>query len=126
MKVLFAAALVALCGTLFDAPVLAKTLTVTGTVVDEGCSLKEMAKHADGEHKMAAGMEACAIECAKKGEPLALLTSEGNVYRLAGGLAANKNAKLIPHMNHRVEITGEVSEKDGKVVLVADTLTASK
>ena len=37
----------------------------------------------------------CAAMCAKKGAPLALLTSDGKVYTIAGGLAADKNAKLI-------------------------------
>jgi hypothetical protein len=106
----------------FSAPALAKTMTVTGQVVDEGCSLKEMAEHKDGDHKASAAMDECALECAKRGEPLALLTADGKVYRITGGLAANKNAKLIAHMNHTVEITGDVTEKDGKVLISADAL----
>ena len=105
---------------------LAMTMTVKGQVVDEGCSLKEMASHKAGEHKMSAEMGACALECAKRGEPVALMTAEGKVYRIAGGLAADKNAKLIAHISHTVEITGDVVEKDGKMVIVADTLKMSK
>ena len=101
----------------------AKSMTVKGQIVDEGCSLKEMGDHAaGGDHKMAEGMTECAIECAKKGEPVALLTADGKVYRITGGLAANNNAKLVPHMAHTVEITGDVTEKDGKVQIAADTL----
>ena len=48
---------------------------------------------------------------------------DGKVYRITGGLAANKNAKLIPHLAHVVEITGEVSEQGGNVQIAADTLT---
>jgi hypothetical protein len=70
----------------------------------------------------AEAMAECAIECAKQGEPVALLTPDGKVYRVTGGLAADKNAKLIAHMNHTVEITGDVFEKDGKVQIAADTL----
>jgi hypothetical protein len=101
-------------------------------VVDEGCSLKEMADHkADehskaGDHKMPASMDECALECAKRGEPLALLTADGKVFRITGGLAANNNAKLIPHMKHTVEITGDVTEKDGKVLIAANDLKMSK
>lgn len=100
------------------APAFAKTETVKGQLVDEGCSLKSGADHA----MPAAAMDECAIECAKQGEPVALLTADGKVYRVTGGLAANKNAKLIVHMNHTVEITGDVSEKDGKVQIAADAL----
>jgi hypothetical protein len=106
------------------APVWAKTMTVKGQVVDEGCSLKEMGQK--GDHEKAEEMAQCAIDCAKRGEPVALLTSDGKVYRIAGGLAANNNAKLVPHMNHTVEITGDVTEKDGKVQIAADALKMLK
>lgn len=125
MKKVLVGALVTACAIAFSVPVMAKTATVKGTVVDEGCSLKEMADH-KADPKAAAEMEQCAIDCAKRGEPLALLTADGKVFRIAGGLAANKNAKLIAHMNHTVEITGDVIEKDGKVQIVADTLKPMK
>ena len=32
------------------------------------------------------------------------------------------NAKLIPHISHTVEITGDVSEKDGKMMIAAADL----
>jgi hypothetical protein len=100
-----------------SAPAFARTMTVKGQLVDEGCSLK-------GEKS--AAMDQCAIDCAKRGEPVALLTADGKVYRVGGGLAANKNAKLVAHMSHTVEITGDVTEKDGKMVIAADSLTMSK
>jgi len=43
----------------------------------------------------------CAIACAKMGRPVALLTSDGKVYSVTGDLAADKNAKLVPHMSHK-------------------------
>jgi hypothetical protein len=119
---LTAATLVVMLGT----PAFAKTMTVKGQVVDEGCSLRDMASRKDGASKMSDAPDACAIECAKRGEPLALLTADGKVYRIGGGLAANKNAKLIAHMNHTVEITGDVAEQDGKIVISADALKMSK
>ena|SRR6186713_2454361 len=105
---------------------LAKTTTVTGKVVDEGCGLPKAGGH--DEHKGAEmpDMTECMITCAKNGEPLALLTADGKVYRIAGGLAANKNAKLIEHVGKNVEITGDVVEQDGKVQIVADSLKPSK
>ena len=109
----------------FTAPALAKTMTVKGQVVDEGCSLKEMGQKG-GDHEKAEEMAQCAVDCAKRGEPVALLTADGKVYRIAGGLAANNNAKLVPHMNHTVEITGDVTEKDGKVQIAANDLKMVK
>jgi hypothetical protein len=114
------AAFIALFGTSSSA----KTMTVKGQVVDEGCSLREMGQK--GGDQKAAEMDQCAIDCAKRGEPVALLTADGKVYRIAGGLAANNNAKLIAHMGHTVEITGDVSEKDGKVLLAANELKMVK
>jgi hypothetical protein len=107
-------------------PAWAKTMTVKGQVVDEGCSLREMGQKGGDHHEKAEEMAQCAIDCAKRGEPVALLTADGKVYRIAGGLAANNNAKLIAHMNHTVEITGDVTEKDGKVQIAANELKMVK
>ena len=109
-----------------SAPAWAKTMTVKGQVVDEGCSLKEMGQKGGDHHEKAEEMAQCAIDCAKRGEPVALLTADGKVYRITGGLAANNNAKLIPHMNHTVEITGDVTEKDGKVQIASNELKMVK
>jgi len=109
---------------LFGTSSWAKTMTVKGQVVDEGCSLREMGQK--GGDQKAAEMYQCAIDCAKRGEPVALLTADGKVYRISGGLAANNNAKLIAHMGHTVEITGDVTEKDGKVLIAADALKMVK
>jgi hypothetical protein len=109
---------------LFGTSSWAKTMTVKGQVVDEGCSLREMGQK--GADQKAAEMDQCAIDCAKRGEPVALLTADGKVYRISGGLAANNNAKLIAHMGHTVEITGDVTEKDGKVLIAANELKMVK
>lgn len=53
---------------------------------------------------------------------MGLLTPDGKVYQLAGGLAMNKNAKLVPYLGHTVSITGDVQEKDGMQLLAADDL----
>jgi len=101
----------------------AETKTVTGRVVDEGC-YKMDKTNTMNSHKMPKGQtEDCAAACAKGGKPLALLTDDGKVYEITGGLAADKNAKLIPHISHVVEIKGDVSEKDGKMMIASDALT---
>ena len=104
------------------APAFAKTETVKGQVVDQAC-YKMDKTNTGADHKMPKGdTKDCAIGCAKAGRPLALLTSDGKVYEIAGGLAADKNAKLIAHVAHTVEITGDVMDHDGKMMISADSL----
>lgn len=104
-------------------PAFAKTETVTGQLVDTACYSKDKA-NTGNEHK---GMGAtCAQDCAKKGTPVALLTSDGKVYQVTGGLAADNNAKLVPHMSHTMEITGDVTEKDGKTMIAANDIKMIK
>lgn len=115
------AAIAGLMATVFvgavGGPAFARTATVKGQVVDQECYLREKKVDAD---------KTCAVECAKSGKPMALLTSDGKVYEIAGGLAANKNEKLIAHVLHTVEITGEVTEKAGKMTIAADSLKMAK
>ena len=105
------------------APASAKTETVKGKIVDQSCYLMDKAANAGKDHKMPKGdTPDCAIACAKGGRPMALLTEDGKVYQLGGGLAAEMNAKIIPHITHTVEVTGDVTEKDGKMMIAADAL----
>ena len=98
-------------------PAFAKTETIKGQLVDQECYLMEKKVETDSS---------CAVSCAKSGKPVALLTADGKVYEVTGGLAANKNAKLTAHMLHTVEITGDVTEKGGKLSIAADALKMSK
>lgn len=104
------------------APAFAREATVKGQIVDESC-FKADASNTGVDHKMPKGdTKDCALGCAKAGRPMALLTSDGKVYEIAGGLAADKNAKIIAHISHTVEVTGDVTEKDGKMIIAADSL----
>src|SRR4051812_12505295 len=100
----------------------AKTETVKGQIVDQSCY--NMDKSNTGvDHKMPKGeTKDCAVMCAKGGKPMALLTSDGKVYEIAGGLAADKNAKIIPHIGHTVEITGDVMDHGGSMMIMADSV----
>jgi hypothetical protein len=106
----------------FGAPVFGASATVKGQIVDQSCY--NMDKSNTGvDHKMPKGdTKDCAVACAKAGRPMALLTAEGKVYEIAGGLAADKNAKIIAHVSHTVEITGDVMDHDGKLMISADSL----
>ena len=103
-------------------PAFAAEATVTGKIVDMGC-YKADKSNTGVDHKMPKGdTKDCAIACAKAGQPLALLTSDGKVYQIAGGLAADKNAKLVGHVSHTVEITGDVMDHGGAMMITADNL----
>jgi hypothetical protein len=89
---------------------LAAPATVTGVLVDKACYTKDKA-NTTNDHK---GMGAtCAVDCAKKGNQVALVTPKGEVYDVTGDLAADKNAKLLAHMSHTVALTGEVTDAKG-------------
>jgi hypothetical protein len=100
----------------------AATQTISGQLIDQICY--KMNKSNTGvDHKMPSGDEAnCAATCAKMGQPVALLTSDGKVYTVTGDLAANNNAKLVPHLSHKVELTGDVTEKGGTMTIAATNL----
>jgi hypothetical protein len=102
-----------------SAPAFAKTETVRGKIIDQSCYVKDPANNAGVDHKMPADTKDCAVACAKEGRPMALLTSDGKVYAIAGGLAANNNAKIIPHISHTVEITGDTMDMSGKLMITA-------
>ncbi len=122
MRKMFAGLTAAAFVIALGAPALAKTETVKGQIVDVSCY--KMDKSNTGvDHKMPKGdTKDCAIGCAKAGRPMAILTEDGKVYELAGGLAADKNAKIVPHVGHTVEVTGDVMDHDGKMMIMADNL----
>jgi hypothetical protein len=99
----------------FAAPSFAETKTVKGEIVDQACFLKDKGNRGDA-HKD------CGTSCAKKGSPVALVTSTGEIYQITGSYTENKNAKLVEHVSHVVEATGEVTEKDGKKMIAVTAL----
>jgi len=104
----------------------AATETVVGTLVDQSCYLKDKANNAGVDHKMPADVAGCATACAKKGRPMAVLTADGKVYTIAGGLAADNNAKLVGHIGHKIEVTGDVVTKDGSSTITSAELKMAK
>jgi predicted metal-binding protein len=107
----------------FSTPAFAATETIKGQIVDQQCYLMDKANNKGVDHKMPMDTKDCAIACAKKGQPMALLTADGKLYTIAGGLAANNNAKLVPHVSHTVQITGDTMTMNGKMMITADALT---
>lgn len=121
MQKMLTALMGALCIITWIAPASAATMTVTGQVVDLYCLNPETKANAGMDHSM--GRE-CAWACAKWwSQPVGILTPDGRIYQLAGGLVANNNEKIAPHVTHIVTITGDVTEKDGISWLTANDLT---
>ena len=105
----------AACGT----SAASNTETVTGQVIDLACYMLDKANTTNTHRGRG---YACAQACAKEGFQVGLLSSDGKVYQIAGGLAANKNAKLVPHVGHTVSITGDVGQKNGLAFVTSDDL----
>jgi hypothetical protein len=64
-----------------------------------------------------------------KAKRISRVTSLGPVRRKPATIpmpAANSNAKLVAHMSHTVELTGDVTEKDGKMMIAASDLKMAK
>jgi hypothetical protein len=100
-----------------QATVWTKVQTLSGRLVDEVCYLQDPKANVGDNHP---GMATdCATTCAQKGSAVALLTEDGKLFEIDGALAANNNAVLVPHMSHTVEIRGNVTEKDGRLMISA-------
>jgi hypothetical protein len=94
---------------------------VTGVLVDESCYTKDKANTTNAHKGMG---ETCAQACAKKGNTVALVTEKGEVIEVMpmGDLAGENNAKLVPHMSHKVTLTGDVMDVKGKKMIHATAL----
>ena len=103
-----------------EAPTSAKVQTIRGRLVDEVCYLADTKANVGDNHPGMA--KDCATTCAQKGSQVALLTDDGKLYEITGGLTANNNAKLVPHMSHVVEIRGDVTEQYGQLMISASEL----
>jgi hypothetical protein len=99
---------------------MAKTETLTGQVIDLVCYMQNKSNtgmdHTNGRE--------CAAACAKwEGQPVGLLTADGKLYQFAGDLVANNNAKIVPHLTHKVTVTGDVSERAGMMIIAGSDVT---
>ncbi len=99
-------------------PALAADVTITGEVVDIACATSK------GEGGRGDGHAACALSCAKRGQPVGVLTDDA-IYEVTGDFAANNNAKLLDFIAKVVTVTGEITEQDGKTLLNIRTIRAN-
>lgn len=95
-------------------PLRAATETLTGEIISLSCYMNDRTK-------TGAKGYVCALATVKwEGNPAGLLTADGKVYQIEGGLTANNNEKLWPLLSHTVTITGNVSEREGTSTIAAD------
>lgn len=90
--------------------------TVKGEVVDLWCYMDHSAR---GEkHK------ACAVACAKMGNPIGIVDSEGNVYVAVGSeLHQPDRDRLIEKMAEEVTVTGPVVSRGGMKMIYVKTIS---
>jgi len=76
-------------------------VTLKGEVVEVSCYSKQgVAKGTGAAHVR------CAIDCAKQGKPLGVLTDGDGLFKFIGDYTENNNAKLIPFVGKQVEVKG--------------------
>ena len=90
-------------------------VTLKGELVDMWCYMEA------GDRGPA--KKACATACAKAGNPIALVDTEGNLY-LTAGLESHQPARdlLVGKMNEQVTLTGTLVKKYGVQMLYVDAL----
>ena len=98
-----------------------KNATIRGTVIDVSCKFGHGLSGKD--HRM------CTQVCADKGIPLAILTSDGDLYipvstDMPGG---TQNALLKEHAEQWVEVTGKVFQAGGaNAIQISEVKKADK
>jgi hypothetical protein len=92
--------------------------TVTGQVVDVSCYSVMGAQ--------GAGHKECATVCANKGVALAILASDGNLYLpVSSGMGDPQNAKLLPFVEGKVQVTGVTRTKSGLRTIEIKSIAAA-
>lgn len=93
-----------------------RTETIKGEVVDLWCYMDHGAR--------GPGHKACAVECAKLGNPIGIVDSKGNVYVAVGSeLHQPDREKLIEKMAQEVTVTGAVVRRGGLRMIFIKTIT---
>jgi hypothetical protein len=100
-------------------PAFAAEVTIKGEVVDIACATSKKEAGKGDAHA------ACAMSCAKRGQPVGILTTDA-IYTVSGDYAADKNAKILDFVAKQVTATGEVTEKDGVKSINVKTIAAAK
>jgi hypothetical protein len=94
----------------------AEEKTITGWVLDSACAItKGLKKPISSE---------CAVACAKKGSPLAILLDNGTLYLpIADTMPAEgQNERLLPFAGKRVTVMGKLYKQGGSNSIVIEKI----
>lgn len=94
-------------------------MTIRGEVVDIACATKKGAGGHGDDHA------SCAMACAKRGQPVGVMTNDA-IYVVTGDYAADNNAKLLDFVAKRVDVRGEITEKDGQQLINVSSITLAR
>jgi hypothetical protein len=97
----------------------AKTIKLTGYVIDSACAfVKDLKKPISEE---------CATTCAKSGSPLVIMAQDGTVYLPISDTtpATGQNERLMEYAGKRVSVIGKVYEKGGSRAVVIEKVEAA-
>ena len=93
-----------------------QTQTIKGEVVDLWCYMDHGAR--GPKHK------ACAVACAKLGNPIGIVNAKGNVYVAVGSeLHQSDRERLIEKMAQQVTVTGRVVSRGGMRMIYVKTIS---
>lgn len=95
----------------------AKKTTVEGLVRDIACPIQNHAAQARRFNMQ------CAVECAKKGSPLVIMTDSGDMYLPMSASMPDTDARpqLVPFVGKYVRATGTVYERNGtRTIVISD------
>jgi hypothetical protein len=93
-------------------------VTITGTVIDVYCY---SAMGAQG-----AGHKQCALACARSGEPLAILSSDGTIYMPVSDKPSDpQNSRLEAFAEGKVKVTGTHRHVNGLHTIRIETIEAT-
>lgn len=93
-------------------------VTLTGHVIDVYCYSTSGAK--GDAHK------GCATACAKAGEPLGILTTDGTIYIPVSNKPADpQNSRLLPFVEGEVTVTGTHRMVNGLHTIQIETVKAA-
>lgn len=93
-------------------------VTITGQVIDTYCNTTQGAS--------GTGHKACAEACAKAGEALAILSSDGTIYLPVSSKAADpQNPRLLPFAEGKVKVTGTHRLNHGLHTIEIKTIEAA-
>jgi hypothetical protein len=93
----------------------ASAAELTGYVSDESCATSRATEAKAVDWIKPDVFESCVKKCVKEGSKLIFLTEDNKILRFDAG----SSAKAMPHMGHRVKVTGTAVDGVLKVETIA-------